>query len=480
MNFKEFFYKSRTLLEFKSQEFYDFYTLAAIQKMPNIHGDLSTNKTEYDKEIEDKIIDKGNKVIDEIIDDISLVLLKRHMPIKRFLTQLKEKYPETLNKIPKERQIETGFSSNNWGANKFFDIWHNFTDKDKDNIIEAALPLYKSGIFPSWKATLELVKTTKEQMPILNVNQIVYKVNELTQMVHANGSLLEYLPSEFDHALQTRDNASTAYLASIASPSVKELIRSAGVGYLGKPEEPKYLDLIKTAMNRAIKGKKFFEDSYFLFEETIQNSPETESMKGTLVIPSSSFNVFIEPHHQWDAYTEQKRYFKYFSISVKNSLEIKKEMEIKEKELKDNNNDSQIWKPQFQQWVDQVLVKRSPRNNDFYPTKIYYIVKENNVNLLDDIRIDFLMTHQKKDGKQFKGVNISYTGIKNQFFNLFTKNVIKPEVKSLYQSVRSVNYNGPNTEYKIGIVTFAERKIIPDMIESLLNTHNLISKNISS
>ena len=480
MNFKEFFYKSRTLLEFKSQEFYDFYTLAAIQKMPNIHGELSTKKTEYDKEIEDKIIDKGNKVIDEIIDDISLVLLKRHMPLKKFLIELKEKYPDTLNKIPKERQIVTRFNSNNWRDNQFFDIWRNFTDKDKDNIIEAALPLYKSGVFPSWKATLELVKTTKEQMPILNVNQIVYKVNELTQMVHANGSLLEYLPSEFDHALQTRDNASTAYLASIASPSVKELIRSAGVGYLGKPEEPKYLDLIKTAMNRAIKGKKFFEDSYFLFEETIQNSPETESMKGTLVIPSSSFNVFIEPHHQWDAYTEKKRYFKYFSISVKNSLEIKKEMEIKEKELKDNNNDSQIWKPQFQQWVDQVLVKRSPRNNDFYPTKIYYIVKENNVNLLDDIRIDFLMTHQKTDGKQFKGVNISYTGIKNQFFNLFTKNVIKPEVKSLYQSVTSVNYDGPDTEYKIGIVTFAEKKIIPDMIESLLNTHNLISKNISS
>jgi len=480
MNFKDFFYKSRTLLEFKAQEFYDFYTLAAIQKMPNIHGELSTQRTEYDKEIEDKIIDKGNKVIDEIIDDISLVLLKRHMPLKKFLIQLKEKYPETLNKIPKERQIETGFSSNNWGDNKFFDIWRNFTNEDKDNIIEAALPIYKTGIFPSWKATLELVKKTKEQMPILNVNGIVYKVNELTQMVHANGSLLEYLPSEFDHALQTRDNASTAYLASIASPSVKELIRSAGVGYLGKPEEPKYLDLIKTAMNRAIKGKKFFEDSYFLFEETIQNSPETESMKGTLVIPSSSFNVFIEPHHRWDAYTEQKRYFKYFSINVKNSLEIQKEMEIKEKELKDNNNDSRIWKPQFQQWVDQVLMKRSPRNNDFYPTKIYYIVKENNVNLLDDIRIDFLMSHQKKDGKQFKGVNISYTGIKNQFFNLFTKNVIKPEVKSLYQSVTLENYNGPNTEYKIGIVTFAERKIIPDMIESLLNTHNLISKNISS
>ena len=90
------------------------------------------------------------------------------------------------------------------------------------------------------------------------------------------------------------------------------------------------------------------------------------------------------------------------------------------------------------------------------------------------------MTHQKTDGKQFKGVNISYTGIKNQFFNLFTKNVIKPEVKSLYQSVTSVNYDGPDTEYKIGIVTFAEKKIIPDMIESLLNTHNLISKNISS
>lgn len=33
-------------------------------------------KTEYDIEIEHKIIDRGNKVIDEIIDDLSFVILK--------------------------------------------------------------------------------------------------------------------------------------------------------------------------------------------------------------------------------------------------------------------------------------------------------------------------------------------------------------------------------------------------------------------
>ena len=473
MNFKEFFYKSRTLLEFKSQEFYDFYTLAAIQKMPNIHGDLSTKKTEYDKEIEDKIIDKGNKVIDEIIDDMSLVLLKRHMRINKFLIELKEKYPDTLNKIPKERQIQTGFNSNNWGENKFFDIWHNFTDKDKDNIIEAALPLYKSGIFPSWKATLELVKTTKEQMPILNVNQIVYKVNELTQMVHANGSLLEYLPSEFDHALQTRDNASTAYLASIASPSVKELMRSAGVGYLGKPEEPKYLDLIKTAMNRAIK-MNFFENSYFQFEETIQNSPETESMKGKIIIPSSSFNIFASNKDNIHDALEMKRFlskydFKYIGreLKGKNNSEIQNKMKIKEEQIKKENEEDETWLKKFAMEADNALFNN---NRDFYPAKVYYILKKNNINPSDDIVIDFLMTHQKTDDKRFKGVNISYKGIKNQFFNLFTQNIEYPENRILYQFNHEENY-----EY--GLITYAQKRILLDITYNFMGTHvNIVNE----
>ena len=114
MNFKEWFLKNhkKPLLEFKSQDLYDFYALTAIQKMPNIHGDLSTKKTEYEKEIEDKIIDKGNKVIDEIIDDMSFIVLKRHMRAELFIEIMQEKYPETLNKIPKERQIKTGFLRN--------------------------------------------------------------------------------------------------------------------------------------------------------------------------------------------------------------------------------------------------------------------------------------------------------------------------------------------------------------------------------
>jgi hypothetical protein len=193
MNFKEWFFKNhkKPLLEFKSQDFYDFYTLAAIQKMPNIHGELSTQRTEYDKEIEDKIIDKGNKVIDEIIDDMSFIVLKRHMRTEIFIEIMQEKYPETFEKIPEERRIRTGFSRN-WQDNQFFDIWHNFTNKDKDNIIEVSMDIYSNQ--NPWKEILQLIKKTKEQTPIFNVNQIVYKVNELTQLIHNNGSILEYLP----------------------------------------------------------------------------------------------------------------------------------------------------------------------------------------------------------------------------------------------------------------------------------------------
>ncbi len=472
MNFKEWFFKNhkKPLLEFKAQEFYDFYTLAAIQKMPNIHGELSTQRTEYDKEIEDKIIDKGNKVIDEIIDDMSFIVLKRHMRTEIFIEIMQEKYPETFEKIPEERRIRTGFSRN-WQDNQFFDIWHNFTNKDKDNIIEVSMDIYSNQ--NPWKEILQLIKKTKEQTPIFNVNQIVYKVNELTQLIHNNGSILEYLPNEFDKALQTRDNASTAYLASIASPSVKELIRSAGVGYLGKPEEPKYLDLVKTAMNRAIK-MNFFENSYFQFEETIQNSPEKESMKGKIIIPSSSFNIFASNKDNIYDSLEMKRFlwkygFKYIGreLKGKNNSEIQNKMKIKEEQIKKENEGDKTWLRKFAMEADNALFNN---NRDFYPAKVYYMLKKNNINPSDDIVIDFLMTHQKTDDKQFKGVNISYKGIKNQFFNLFTQNIEYPENRMLYQFNHEENY-----EY--GLITYAQKKILLDITYNFMGTHiNIVNE----
>lgn len=473
MNFKDFFYKSRTLLEFKSQDFYDFYALTAIQKMPNIggdYGDLSTKKTEYDKEIEDKIIEKGNKVIDEIIDDMSFIILKRHMRTELFIEIMQEKYPETLNKIPKERQIKTGFSRN-WEDNQFFDIWPKFTNKDKDNIIQASMETY--GNQNPWKEISQLIKTTKEQTPIFNVNQIVYKVNELTQLIHNNGSILEYLPNAFDKALQTRDIASRAYLASIASPSVKELMRSAGIGYLGKPEEPKYLDLIKTAMNRAIK-MNFFENSYFQFEETIENSPEKESMKGKIIIPSSSFNIFASNKDNIYDALEMKRFlwkygFKYIGreLKGKNNSEIQNKMKVKEEQIKKENEGDETWLRKFAMEADNALFNN---NRDFYPAKVYYILKKNNINPSDDIVIDFLMTHQKTDDKKFKGVNISYTGIKNQFFNLFTQNIEYAENRILYQFNHEENY-----EY--GLITYAQKRILLDITYNFIGTHvNIVNE----
>lgn len=169
-----------------------------------------------------------------------------------FIDIMKEDYPETFGKFPEELQTNIGFTRQ-WEDNQFSDVWKNLSTKDKDNILQAAIDYTGPRISTNWGEILQYITNTKKQLPILDVNKIVYKVNELTQLVHNNGSVFEYLPNELDAALQTRDNASTAYLASIASPSVKELIRSAGIGYLGKPEKPKYLELIKTALNRAVK-----------------------------------------------------------------------------------------------------------------------------------------------------------------------------------------------------------------------------------
>ena len=80
MNFKQFL----LLNEFKKRDFYDFYALQALQHHPSItqygtfYGSLSTNKTELDKEIETKIIEKGNDILLELVDDIALVVYARY------------------------------------------------------------------------------------------------------------------------------------------------------------------------------------------------------------------------------------------------------------------------------------------------------------------------------------------------------------------------------------------------------------------
>jgi hypothetical protein len=470
MNFKEFF-KSKTLLEFKSQDFYDFYTLAAIQKMPNIPGDLSSKKTEYDIEIEHKIIDRGNKVIDEIIDDLSFVILKRYMRASLFVDNMKEDYPETFGKFPEELQTNIGFTRQ-WEDNRFSDVWKNLSTKDKDNILQAAIDYTGPRISTNWGEILQYITNTKKQLPILDVNKIVYKVNELTQLVHNNGSVFEYLPNELDAALQTRDNASTAYLASIASPSVKELIRSAGIGYLGKPEKPKYLELIKTALNRAVKID-FLKNTYFQFGEVKQINSKTELLESTMVIPS--FNMFKAPQEQqmYDVSQMTNNVFHYsFKYrDLQSNKAIKEMMKLKEIELKEKN---QIEK--FTEWADNITGQHFPDyNNDrlskkyhsrinFYPAKIYYLAKMYNLDLSDDIKIHFTLKHIKTTAKEYRGVEISSFKIENKLFN---------RIAGAYGITDPTHISQYNSEdkFEYGLITFAQKGILFNLFSNLISFH---------
>jgi hypothetical protein len=197
-------------------------------------------------------------------------------------------------------------------------------------------------------------------------------------------------------------------------------------------------------------------------------------MKGKIIIPSSSFNIFTSNKDNIHDALEMKRFlskysFKYIGreLKGKNNSEIQNKMKIKEEQIEKENEGDETWLKKFAFAADNALFNN---NRDFYPAKVYYILKKNNINPSDDIVIDFSMTHQKTDDKQFKGVNISYTGIKNQFFNLFTQNIEYPENRILYQFNHEENY-----EY--GLITYAQKRILLDITYNFIGTHvNIVNE----
>lgn len=278
-HFKEWL-QSQLLLEFRSSDFYDFYALELAKPLMQ------------DKEVNDLLIDRGNNVLHQLSFDLGFVLLCRYT---NTLTGCAEKnyhssFPTTYGynrwKLHKDDFINPGIVNprlirlfgniknidRDW--NKLTDsnpeayrIWFKMTtsqQKDAVRIAKRAMMDFQGhcddqgairrSLTQAWESVYNFYMeyTPDSFAPITDSKHVVNAVNKLTQLIHNNGNILEYLPRELDDAIHVRDQANLAQLLHYASPTVQQTLKSANLpsGGLTTQTPPAYPQMLLTAMQR--------------------------------------------------------------------------------------------------------------------------------------------------------------------------------------------------------------------------------------
>ncbi len=292
MNFKPWL----LLNEFNATNIYDFYAL-----------ELAKSKID-DKEIDDKLIQRGNDLLDQIIDAVGLLLLDRYGDIikpgyfqdakkleKDVNDQLdwqigvdkkmgkskpeneiylKEKTRNILaDSMPKLEKYKDILLANNYSRRYYDDIvkekrtmrkWDNLSPSEKKELVETLVVISKmlgNGLGRNWQKIYDLFMDNIVR-PIYDSDQIIRKINQVTQLVHNNGNLLEYMPPALDRAIHYRDVASYSQLLIHASPEVKLLLRSAAMPTKSETA-PNHGEMFITAILRGLPAIKKEHNNLF-------------------------------------------------------------------------------------------------------------------------------------------------------------------------------------------------------------------------
>jgi hypothetical protein len=265
LDLKSWLIKHTSLLkEFNATNLYDFYALELTQDKIN------------DPDAKELLIDRGNKLLDDIIDSIGFVLFNRYAGLFNSCT-IEKRIPsrdmtdDFLNKpFPKINQdfpthllndikpfkdmfdlIHIKFPNWSWRTiieNKpLLDKWNNLPKSQKKELITLAkitlqntkchFPAVSNSFSSSWNSIYELYNSYADNPPITNPKLLIRAINSTTQLVHNNGSILMYLPPKLDRAIQSRDIATLPQLLSQASDDVKLLLRSATLQSGGLTQE---------------------------------------------------------------------------------------------------------------------------------------------------------------------------------------------------------------------------------------------------
>ena len=291
LSFKEWL-NNNLLLEFKSSNLYDFYAL-----------ELAKDKIDS-KELQDLLIDRGNALYQDILSAMGFVLFRRFATAAQNCAALNKLYGQDnsgseyflfpddkdiskhdvayAHEIKKEydeyyeflvNALENGVVRTSWpelikGSPKNYKMWLSLSgEKQKNLVIFTRKLMYfyatigfamcsfaMRSVSAGWTAAYEFYINHMTDAVITNPNAIIKSVNELMQLVHNSGSLLEYMPTQLDFGLHVRDRASLPQLLSGASDSVREILRSASLmrGGLAQQRMPDVTQLLETAITRQI------------------------------------------------------------------------------------------------------------------------------------------------------------------------------------------------------------------------------------
>lgn len=255
MKFKSWIKENSSLLkEFNSTNLYDFYALELTQDKIN------------DPDIKELLIDRGNRLLDDVIDSIGFVLLNRYAGLFNSCILSKKAEISSADELDKPTEkndedfpthllddikpfrkifdsIHIKFPNWSWNTitqnNTVLDLWDNLSRPEKKELVTLSrLILQLSGcpftaasnsFSESWNSIYEIYNNYADAPPITSPKRITTAINSLTQLVHNNGSILMYLPPALDKAIQTRDIATLPQLLSQASDDVRMLLRSASL-----------------------------------------------------------------------------------------------------------------------------------------------------------------------------------------------------------------------------------------------------------
>ena len=279
MKFKEWL-NSELLLEFRASNLYDFYALELASKDMN------------SREVDHLLVDRGNLVYSGIMSAVGFVLFLRFGKIFRhciglsasrlkpddFVLSLSDfpvefqgrvgKYMEMFEKI--KTRSRQGWANAVRDNSEAHDIWVGMNVNDQKELVYLSrqslvsrsdvcnVGSVRSSLTDRWTSIYNFYQDNANDDVITNPETIKSMINRLTQLVHNSGNLLEYLPSALDIAIHVRDTANMAQLLYGASPTVKELLRSASLPSGGLTEQlpPSMPKLVLTAMSRNMEGTR--------------------------------------------------------------------------------------------------------------------------------------------------------------------------------------------------------------------------------
>lgn len=281
MKFREWLQDS-LLLEFRSSNFYDFYALElASQKMDS-------------KEVEDLIIDRGNALYSDIMSALGFLLFIRYGSVFRQCASIKAMMlsadGRTINLLNKLRLSDfpdeihdsvvkympifdlanerprIGWTATIDRNQAAYNSWLKLDANEQKELVYFAretllsweedcnLQVVQTTFSDRWDTLYEYFINNVTSEVIINPAVVVRMINNLTQLVHNNGNILQYMPEELDKAIHIRDTATLSQLLYGASTPVKEILRSALLPSGGLVEElpPATPQLLLTAMSRSL------------------------------------------------------------------------------------------------------------------------------------------------------------------------------------------------------------------------------------